>query len=84
MSNSTTQIWENHFGDSAVVPFGQNVVPFFNDLSDDIEKHECQDIPDRAAFGLASPEELNRRATMMESYRRRNGREMIIVKKSRD
>lgn len=81
---ATTQIWEKHFGNSAIVSVGNNVVPFFNELSDDIEKRECQDISDRAAFGLASPDELERRAAMMESYRLRNGREMIIVQKSRD
>lgn len=78
---ATTKIWEKHFGNSTAVPFGNNVVPFFNELSDDIEKRECQDISDRAAFGLASPEDLKRRAAMMESYRLRNGCEMIIVHK---
>lgn len=81
---STTQIWEKHFGNSAAVPFGKNVVPFFNDLSDDIEKRECQDISDRAAFGLASADEMKRMAAMMDSYRHRNGREMIIVYQSKD
>lgn len=81
---ATTQIWEKHFGNSAAVPFGENVVPFLNDLSDDIEKRECQDISDRAAFGLASPDEMKRMAAMMDSYRRRNGREMIIVRQSKD
>lgn len=82
MSNSeTSQIWEKHFGNSASVPFGANAVPFFKELCDRSEEKQCQEIADRAMFGLASQEELEQKKAMMESYRIRNGREMIIIHK---
>jgi len=33
MANSTTRIWEKHFGDVAAVPFGENVTTFFDELA---------------------------------------------------
>ena len=81
---ATTQIWEKHFGNSAAVPFGKNVGPFMNELADKIEVEDCQDISDRSAFGLQKPGEPERMAAMMRSYRARNGREMLLVHRSRD
>jgi len=80
----TTKIWEKHFGNAAAVPFGQGVVPFFNELSDHEEQSRCQDISDRQAFGLASDEEIQQAAAMRESFRLRNGREMVVLHRSRD
>ena len=85
MSNSeTTKIWKKHFGNSASVPFGANAVPFFKELCDSMEEKQCQEIADRAMFGLASQEELEQKKAIMKSYYLRNGREMIIIHKSRD
>ena len=75
-----TEIWEKHFGQSPAVPVG----PRFNELSDAIEKNDAQAILDKAAFGLATPEEIKRLAALKESYKARNWHEMVIVHKSRD
>lgn len=80
----TTKIWEKHFGQSPAVPVGPRIEPFFNELCDAIEANDAQTILDKAAFGLATPEDIKRLAALKESYKARNGREMVIVHKSRD
>lgn len=40
MANSTTQLWEKHFGNAAAVPFGENVATFFDELAADCLKED--------------------------------------------
>ncbi len=79
MSSLTTQIWENHFGGTAAVPFGRNTIAFFSELSDKIEEAECREISGKAALGLVSAADLARLTAMMEDYRIRNGRELEMA-----